>query len=39
MILAMSSETVRWVWWESLMWLLVIAWLARPRPPSSSGPA
>jgi hypothetical protein len=37
MMLAMSAETVRWVWWEAVMWLAVIAWMNWPGPPRSSG--
>jgi hypothetical protein len=39
MTLAMDLETMRWVWWESVMWLLVIVWLAHPRPPNPGNPA
>jgi hypothetical protein len=35
MILAMTSESMRWVWWESVMWMVIIVWLTHPGPPNS----
>jgi hypothetical protein len=26
---------VRWIWWESAMWLLVILWMSNSVPPGN----
>jgi hypothetical protein len=35
MTLGMLPETVRWIWWESAMWLLVILWMSSSVPPGN----
>jgi hypothetical protein len=35
MILGVSLETIRWMWWESALWAFVILWMYTFMPPSN----